>query len=188
MNDHLLKKLAYPVAAALIITFGVRAEEMDRNKLTRQLVKHEGRRSKVYKDTEGVPTIGVGFNLNRPDAKKKIEALGLSYDMVRDGEQELSERQIDDLLVADIDAAVADCNALFPKFADLSDVRQRALADMAFNLGPARLKSFKKMIASVNNENFVGAADEMKDSQWYRQVKKRGETLESMMRTGKDPE
>lgn len=33
---------------------------------------NEGKRSCVYKDTKGIPTIGIGFNLQRSDAKSLI--------------------------------------------------------------------------------------------------------------------
>jgi GH24 family phage-related lysozyme (muramidase) len=188
MQKCSLPKLAQAVVAALAAALSVGAAEPDREKLARQLVRHEGRRSKVYLDTTGNPSIGVGFNLNRVDAPKKIEALGLSYGKVRAGDQELSDRQIDQLLAEDIDAAIVDCKALFPRFSDLSDVRQRVLIDMAFNLGDARLQQFKKMIANLNRGDFAAAANEMRDSKWYRQVKKRGAVLESMMRTDMDVE
>ncbi len=70
------------------------AEEIDKTKLKAQLIKHEGKRSKVYKDSEGVPTIGVGFNLKRSDAKAKIEALGLDYTKVLSGDQELTDPKL----------------------------------------------------------------------------------------------
>jgi lysozyme len=160
--------------------------DLDRAKLRAQLIKHEGKKAKVYKDTEGNPTVGVGFNLNRAGAKAKIEALGLNFEQVKAGKQELSEKQISKLLEDDIDAA-KDCKAVFPKFADLSDVRQRVLADMMFNVGKGKFEGFKKMIAAVKAGNFATAADEMKDSKWYGQVGRRGKTLEAMMRSGKDP-
>jgi lysozyme len=163
-----------------------RAAELDRDKLAHQLIKHEGKRTKVYKDSEGIPTIGVGFNLTRADAKKKIEDLGLDYLKVKAGEQELSEAQVSKLLKADIDNAIADCMSVFPKFSDLSEVRQRALADMMFNLGKERFSKFHKLIANVKEGKYLEAADEMKTSKWYEQVKARGRTLESMIRTGKD--
>lgn len=175
------------ICAVLFFTgFQVVAADIDRAKLRAQLIKHEGSMPKMYKDSEGIPTIGVGFNLNRADAKKKIEALGLDFAKVRAGEVELSKEQIGKLLDADIDAALADCKAVFPKFGDLSDVRQRVLADMMFNLGRDRFSKFKNMVAAVNEGRFDKAADEMKNSKWYEQVKSRGKTLERMMRENKD--
>ena len=164
------------------------ATDLDRAKLKKQLVLHEDRKTKVYNDSEGIPTIGVGFNLKRDGAKKRIESLGLNYAKVVAGEQELSDPQIDELLDADIDSAVASCKAVFPKFADLSDVRQRVIADMVFNLGRAKFEGFEKMITAVKEEKFDTAADEMKRSKWYKQVKTRGTRLEAMMRTNREGE
>lgn len=172
----------------LLFAAASREGDLDRDKLVKQLETHEGRKAKVYMDTAGNPTIGVGFNLNKVDAKMRIERLGLDFAKIKTGKQELTEAQINKLLGEDIDTAVTDCQALFPKFADLSDVRQRVLADMMFNLGRTKFEEFKKMIENIKAEKFAAAADEMKASKWYKQVKARGKTLEAMMRTDKDPQ
>jgi len=165
----------------------VAAADLDRDKLNKQLTQHEGKKSRVYIDPAGNPTIGVGFNLNRSDAKSKIEALGLVFDNVKNGTQELTDEQIAKLLNDDVVGAIADCKQVFPEFTELSDVRQRVLVDMMFNLGKTKFAGFKKMIAAVKDKDFAKAADEMKDSRWYVQVKDRGKTLEKMMRTDDDP-
>lgn len=162
------------------------ATSLDLNKLRKQLITHEGKRLKAYKDSENILTIGVGFNLTRADAKKRIEAFGLDFDKVKAGVQELTDKQAMMLLEADIDSAIRDCKSIFPKFHDLSDVRQRVLLDMMFNLGKTRFSNFKNLIANVNAGRFEAAADEMKASKWYVQVKSRGKTLEAMMRTDRD--
>jgi lysozyme len=164
----------------------VAATELDRVKLKNQLTRHEGKKNKVYKDSLGILTIGVGFNLERSDAKKRIAALGLDIQKVKDGTQELSDDQILKLLDGDINIAIDNCKSVFPKFSDLSDVRQRVLADMMFNLGKSRFEGFKKMIANIQAGDFGKAADEMKSSKWHQQVGDRGKRLEAMMRTDKD--
>ena len=161
--------------------------DLDRAKLRKQLIFHEGRKTKVYNDSEGIPTIGVGFNLKRADAKKQIENLTLDYKKVLAGDQALTDTQIDTLLDADIDTAISSSKSVFPKFTDLSDVRQRVLVDMMFNLGKSKFEVFKDMIAAVKAGKYNVAADEMKDSKWYKQVKDRGPRLETMMRTDTDP-
>jgi len=53
---------------------------------------------------------------------------------------------------------------------------------MRFNLGPNnRFRHFKKMIQAMNEQNFIQAAAEMKDSRWYIQVGQRARTLVKMM-------
>ena len=46
--------------ALLLVSVAVvlpcRSEEIDKAKLKAQLIKHEGKLSKVYKDSEGIPT------------------------------------------------------------------------------------------------------------------------------------
>jgi GH24 family phage-related lysozyme (muramidase) len=166
----------------------IKADIPARDRLRQQLATHEGREKKAYKDTMDIPTIGVGFNLNRKDAKAKIEALGLDYARVMEGKQELNDAQIDKLLEADITGSIANCRSVFPKFSELSEVRQRVLSDMMFNLGKDKFEGFTKMIAAVKSGDFTKAADEMKQSDWYNQVKERGKKLEKMMRENKDPD
>jgi lysozyme len=125
--------------------------------------------------------------LNRADAKAKVEALGLDFDKVKNGTQEITYEHIMQLYDADANDAIAYCKAVFPAFEAFDDVRQRVLVDMMFNLGKPKFVGFKKMIAAVMEKNFEKAADEMKNSKWYKQVGERGKTLESMMRSGIDP-
>lgn len=130
------------------------------NALMSDLERDEGRRGKPYKDTEGILTIGVGWNLEA---------------------NVLPDRVIDLLLRHSIYTAYNDALKLFPKFADLSDNRQRALVNMAFNLGRYRLSGFKKMIAAVNAEDWGRASIEMLDSKWARQVGDRAKRLSVLM-------
>jgi lysozyme len=52
---------------------------------------------------------------------------------------------------------------------------------MRFNLGGTGFRKFKKMIAAINNNDFMTAALEMKNSKWFDQVGKRAKTLINMM-------
>jgi len=148
---------------------------IDSQGIRQRIEQHEGREAHVYPDTEGNPTIGVGFNLNRADARQRIEALGLSYDDVRAGQVDLTEAQIDQLLEADVDTAIQDARALFPNFDTLTAERQRALTDMAFNLGSDRLAGFRDLRDAVQNEDWERAAEEMRDSRWADQVGQRAD-------------
>ncbi len=49
--------------------------------------------TRMYKDSEEIPTISTGFNLNRDDAKEVIESLGANYEKIKSGEEELSVDQ-----------------------------------------------------------------------------------------------
>lgn len=163
------------------------ADEIDLAKLKAQLIQHEGKRSKVYKDTEGIPTIAVGFNLTRSDAKSKMEAMGLDYRKILSGDLELNEAQIESLLSADIEAAIADAISSVKVFDKLSDVRKRVVVDMVFNLGKTRFLKFVNMIAALEKRDFDTASKEMTDAKWCKQVKTRCTTLVAMMKSGSDP-
>lgn len=131
------------------------------DELIRDLKRHEGYRKRLYKDSVGKLTIGVGHN---------IEDNGLD------------DPAIEIQLKIDINRALEDCEMLFPNFYSISENRQRVLANMAFNLGYDRLKSFKKLAQAVYNEDFNIAADEMLDSKWAGQVGTRAIELAELMR------
>lgn len=149
--------------------------------------KHEGRRRRVYLDTEGHPTVGVGFNLDRPGAREALDRVGADYAAVLAGTLILTDEQIDALLARDLAEAADSARAVCPTFDRLPAGAQIALIDMAFNLGRAGLQGFRGMLAALAREDFAAAATEALDSKWARQVGRRaiedaallrGETME----------
>lgn len=187
LSRRQMKRLGTLLCTLILAQVVANAEDLNKAKLKTQLVQHEGKRLKVYKDSEGVPTIGVGFNLKRKDAKSKIEALGLSYKDVLEGKVLLTDAQAETLLTGDIETAISDCESVVEGYSELSDVRKRVVVDMTFNLGKTRFSKFKKMLAALKAKDFIKAAAEMKDSKWCKQVKTRCSTLEQMMQANKDP-
>jgi GH24 family phage-related lysozyme (muramidase) len=134
------------------------------------IARHEGRRTRVYLDSAGHPTVGVGFNLDRDDARQMLTAVGASYDGVRSGKQALTDAEVDALLDRSLAGAVETVRASVPDFDALKPAQQDALLDMAFNLGPGGFPRFRKMLAALNAGDVQKAAAEMKDSLWARQV------------------
>ena len=122
--------------------------------IERQLIDHEGLEKKAYRCPAGKLTVGVGRNLE---------------------DKGLTEEEALFLLRNDIAECEDDLRSIFTEYDALDESRKRALIDMRFNLGPSRFRQFKKMIAAVKEKDFSRAADEMKDSNWYRQVGKRAE-------------
>lgn len=159
---------------------------MDRQKLEAQLKIHEGVEYDVYIDTRGNPTIGVGFNLRRSDAREKLRNVGMDYDRVLAGRGTLDKEQVSILLQQDIDYFYEQTKSIIKNFDKLNDVRQRVCVDMCFNLGVAGFRKFKGTIAHIEKEEFDDASDHMLNSLWARQVKGRADHLATMMRTGKD--
>ena len=136
---------------------------LDYQALLAQLRTDEGLRLSPYLDSVGVWTCAYGHNLTaRPISLAVAEML----------------------LKDDVDAVLGSLAAL-PWFAGLSDVRQRVIANMAFNLGVGGLHSFHDMIAALERQDFDRAADELLASRWANQVGARAPRLARMMRTGK---
>lgn len=134
-------------------------------KLTAQLMKEEGLRLHPYTDTVGKLTIGYGRNLT-DNGITEVEAV--------------------DMLRHDIETVVDELPKKIPLFLAIDEVRQRVLADMAFNMGIPTLLSFKQTLHYIQIKNFDMAAKEMEDSLWYKQVGTRAARLCTMMRTGRD--
>lgn len=133
---------------------------MDIEALKDQLILHEGLKLKPYKCTAGKITIGVGRN---------IEDIGIT------------EGEARALLDNDILRVAQELDNGLPWWRDLSDVRQRVLLDMAFNLGTPTLMKFKNTLGLIEAGDFVGASEEMLRSRWAEQVGQRALTLSKAM-------
>jgi lysozyme len=129
---------------------------------TAQLQVDEGRKAKLYNDSLGIPSIGIGRNLRD---------VGLRPD------------EIDYLFQNDLNAAEAIAKALVPSFEHLSDNRKAVILNIAFNMGN-RLAEFVKFRKAVQEENFDAAATELASSRWSIQVGVRATRLAKQMRDG----
>jgi lysozyme len=139
--------------------------------LISELRRDEGVEYNLYKDTKGIDTTGVGHNLQAsplPD--------GWSYP--------LTDEQVNVLLTQDIRNVFADLDHNLPWWVDLNDVRQRVLANMAFNLGITKLLGFKNTLAAMRQGKYKDASSGMLNSAWAAQVKGRAIRLADMMLRG----
>jgi lysozyme len=143
--------------------------------------RHEGRKNKVYKDSLGIPTIGIGYNLRNATAKQDLAKVGANLKEVLRGKQ-LSEDQVNELFRMSLDRALKDAKSYYPEFDKLPDAAKGVLVDMSFNLGLTKLKGFKDLKSALGRGNYNAAADAMIDSAWYKQVKTRGVRLVNIMR------
>ncbi len=149
-----------------------------------QLGQDEGNRTHVYTDTAGHPTVGIGFNLDRGDARTQLAGVGADYDAVRAGRQDLTTDQINQLFSHDVSGAVDTARGYYTGFDQLDVTRQRVLTNMAFNMGGDTLGQFHTLHAALTNGNYNAAADAMQHSAWARQVGDRATRLIDHMRTG----
>lgn len=138
---------------------------MDLAKLTDELVRDEGLRLRLYTCTAGKASIGVGRNLEDRGITKTEAMLMLAHD---------------------IDDACADLDRNLPWWRGMDPLRQRVLANMAFNLGIVKLLGFRNTLAAMKAGDYAAAADGMRRSLWARQVGARADRLAQMMETGQD--
>ena len=140
-------------------------ESLDMAKLKGQLVRHEGLKPYAYKDSLGYLTIGVGHLIDeRKGGKISLDSVYFILD------EDIKEK----------------CNQLDDKLSwwrNLSDVRQRVLLDMAFNLGVEGLLKFQNTLAFIEHGQYKEASQEMLDSRWASQVGDRAKELAQMMET-----
>ncbi len=152
----------------------------------------EGKSATVYTDTQGHPTVGIGFNMDREDAREIFTGLGINYDQVKAGELALSNEQINSLFQKDVDTAISDAHALVTNLDNLPENAQEVVIDMAFNLGYSKFSGFENAIEAFNNGDLKEAAAEMQDSKWYEQVGDRAiqhvETIHELGETNENNE
>ena len=140
---------------------------MNNNRFITQLRFHEGVKNQVYKDHLGIETIGVGRNLK---------------------DRGLSDEEVDMLLANDIAIVEEELDKQLPWWRDLSEVRQRAIADLVFNMGMPRLHGFVKTLDALQRRDYQTAADELLNSKYANQVGARAIRIAEMIRSGLDSE
>jgi len=126
------------------------------NQIISDLERDEGVRLKPYLDTVGKTTIGVGRNLT-------------------DNGITAAEARV--LLQNDLFRVANELDRVAPWWREMSQLRQNALVNMAFNLGMPRLLTFKKMMLALENGNFETAWAEAMGSKWAAQVGERANRI-----------
>ena len=82
-------------------------------------------------------TIGLGFDLTRPDASKLLAEVGLDLAAVRSGQVPISDVQMSDVFDLTLRAAIELAQRRVPGFAEMTPERQSALLELLVWLGPA---------------------------------------------------
>lgn len=128
--------------------------------LAERLIKdHEGLRRTVYTCPAGKLTIGYGRNLE---------------------DNGLSVSECEYLLANDIYECEADLRR-FPYWARLNDRQKAGLLNLRYNVGGAGYRSFKRMNAALEAENFEQAAAEVIQSKYAEQVGRRAQDIADLL-------
>ena len=146
-----------PVRALFHWPFAVHAEWRN---LIAALKVDEGWRAKPYRDSRGKLTIGYGTLIENGITKEEGELLlELRLGVVW---QELIERK--------------------PFVPTLPVEAQRALGNMAYNLGTPGLLSFRNMWKAIEKRDWGTVSSEAKDSLWYHQTGRRSKRLVGVLK------
>ncbi len=145
-----------------------------------QLARHEGMRNKMYYDSKGIPTIGIGFNLKDPGNLKILNKLKISERDLRNG---LSNNQIKLLFDESLKQAKSDALKFLPNFNQHPVQVQNAIIDMSFNLGHSRLNKFVQLRKALMEKNYDKASKEMLNSTWAKQVGNRAKYLSELVKS-----
>ncbi len=126
------------------------------------LIKHEGYRQKIYMDSMGIPTIGIGRNLE---------------------DRGVLPTEIDLMCEHDMQFFYDKLSEHFPWFNELNNARQIALIDFCF-MGFKKFLEFKRMIYFLERHEYDAASHEMLNSSWATQVGERSKCLANIIKTG----
>ncbi len=132
-----------------------------------EIIKHEGKINKIYKDSLGLKTFGIGHLVLPTDNLQE----GVEYD----------DATIMEYFERDFDQAVKDARS-FTKEENIDPVAFGCVINMAYQLGLPRLLKFKNFQYHLNKCDYESASLEMLDSRWAKQTPNRANELAETMR------
>ena len=140
---------------------------MNMDRLLQSVKKHEGYRNKVYLDTLGKRTVGVGH---------------LCVEDFWEDDKEYSEEMLMNILKDDLKNAIEGAERLLKDCRILDSLAKEIVIEMVFQLGETGVSKFKNMLKALKEgPDYQTAAIEMLDSRWAKQTPNRAEAMSSEM-------
>ena len=142
---------------------------MNMDRLKDSVKQHEGYRNKVYLDTLGKRTVGVGH---------------LCVESFWEDDKEYDEKFLMEILQKDLQQAIRGARSLMEEHdcADVDEQAEEILIEMVFQLGKTGVSKFKNMWKALSELNYVGASYEMLDSLWAKQTPNRAKSMAKIMK------
>ena len=142
---------------------------MNLERLLESVKKHEGYRNKVYLDTLGKRTVGVGH---------------LCVEDFWEDDKEYEESFLMEILQKDLQEAIRGAKELMDQHgcADIDERAEEIIIEMVFQLGRTGVKKFRNMWKALSEHNYVGASYEMLDSKWAKQTPNRAKDMAEQMK------
>lgn len=120
------------------------------------LIQHEGVRHTVYRDSRGIPHIGIGHRIQPGESFTR-----------------LSTEQINHIFTRDLAVAHTTANRYVSSFSSHPHGVKLVIVGLAFNVGSTGFARFKRFISSIESGNYLSAAAALRDSKWANQVPNR---------------
>ena len=141
---------------------------MNMDRLLESVKKHEGYRNKVYLDTLGKRTVGVGH---------------LCVEEFWEDDKEYEEKFLMDILEADLQNAIKGAKDLMAQHGcmDIDEIAEEIIIEMIFQLGRTGVSKFKNMWKALSELDYSIAASEMLDSRWAKQTPNRAQAMSAQM-------
>jgi len=142
---------------------------MNLERLLESVKKHEGYRNKVYLDTLGKRTVGVGH---------------LCVEDFWEDDKEYEESFLMEILQKDLQEAIRGAKELMDEHgcADIDERAEEIIIEMVFQLGRTGVKKFRNMWKALAEQNYIGASFEMLDSKWAKQTPNRAKDMADQMK------
>ena len=143
---------------------------MNLERLMESVKKHEGYRYKVYLDTLGKRTVGVGH---------------LCVEDFWEDDKEYEEKFLMEILADDLQNAIKGARELKEEHSctDIDEIAQEILVEMVFQLGKNGVSKFRNMWKALAEKNYIGASFEMLDSKWAKQTPNRAKSMAELMKS-----
>ena len=143
---------------------------MNMDRLKDSVKQHEGYRNKVYLDTLGKRTVGVGH---------------LCVEDFWEDDKEYEEKFLMEILAEDLQNAIKGARELKEEHSctDIDEMAQEIIVEMVFQLGKNGVSKFKNMWKALSEHNYTGASYEMLDSKWAKQTPNRAKSMAELMKS-----
>lgn len=134
------------------------------------IANFEGIKTSVYKDTRGIKTIGVGFNLEQPNAREIFlrNLPDVSFEDITSGKASLTKAQANTLFQETLNDKVQTTKRLFPNYDSYPSDVKTALVNGVFR---GEFTSSQRTVRYINNDEWDKVADEYLDRADYRASK-----------------
>jgi GH24 family phage-related lysozyme (muramidase) len=155
------------------------------------LRRDEGLRLKVYWDTEGYPTIGIGHlilaqkvrdmdQINKALSRQVgREVKGNPGSITMDEASKLFQEDL-----ADMQRDIKSHSVVGPVYNKMNKSRQMALENMSFQMGVGGVAKFTNMLGAMFIGDWQKAYNSARDSLWYQQTKGRASRVSMIILTG----